>query len=254
MKNNKIINNLMYPVIVLVLVYVLWEIGATLVDSEFVLAKPLLTFEKMFIMLSNNTFWLYFLNTIGRTLMSYIESIIWAFIFAMLSFCFEPLKKILGIFVSIFRALPTLAVVLILVIWFGSDRTPVIISYMIVMPILYSAIINGMEVIDLDVIDMARLDGASKLRLMIFFYLPLSINGCKTVLSSTISMNIKLIVAAEIIAHKLQSLGGLMNEARNYYEIADLLSLTFITVIVALMLEKIFSIIFIQINKKILGI
>ena len=55
------------------------------------------------------------------------------------------------------------------------------------------------------------------------------------------SLNLKLMVAAEIIAETGKSLGILMRTKKVYFETAELLALVIVVILTAIIIEKLFS-------------
>jgi len=55
--------------------------------------------------------------------------------------------------------------------------------------------------------------------------------------AGALSLTVKLMVAAEVLANTAGSLGAMMQTARIYFETAELMALTVATVLVSLLLE-----------------
>ncbi len=131
-----------------------------------------------------------------------------------------------------------MAVVLLIVVWAGAKKAPVIVALMVLLPTLYATTIEALDNIDRDILNMARIDGANRLTLTIKFLLPLSAPLVSRSVSAGIALGIKLIVAAEVLASTANSVGMMMQLSRIYFEVAELIALTVVTVITALILEK----------------
>ena len=159
-------------------------------------------------------------------------------VLALVSRFFKPLESLLSPLVAVLRALPTMAVVLLLIVWAGARKAPVIVAVMVLLPTLYAAFTEALGNVNRDVIDMAKIDGASRLTLALRFYLPLAapLASCST--AACVSLGLKLTVAAEVLASTAKSIGMMMQLARIYFDVAGLIALTVLTVIAALVLEK----------------
>ena len=183
------------------------------------------------------------MGTLLRTLIAFIISIVLAIAFSLLGALYAPVRKLLAPAVSFFRALPTVAVTLIVAIWLGSRFAPIMVSLMVIMPTAYSAFSEGIDAIDHDVLDMAKIDGANNLTLAFKFLLPLSLRFSKKSISATLSLNVKLMVASETLSGTAQSIGHAMMISSLYFETARLMALTTITVLISILLEKLLFII-----------
>ena len=233
----KLISTIAYPVVLIAVVLILWQIGAIRAGSKFILPTPLDAFGATGVILTRSAFWSAFWGTLLRTLISYIVSLVLAVGIAVLAFRFKILQNFLSPFVSVVRALPTMAVVLLLVIWFGAKTAPVIISLLVVMPTLYATILSCLESVDKDLIEMCNLYKVNARDKILRLYIPSVVKSSAMSISSALSLNLKLMVAGEVLAVTARSLGAMMQMASLYYATDELMALTLITVITALVLE-----------------
>lgn len=242
MKNKRvkrILLNLLYPVITLSIVISIWAIAAYVTGSEFILPTPVSTFKAMMQLFTyasfHKAFWLTFL----RSLASFLMSFVLALVLGILSGISPVFKKLISPLISIFRALPTVAVALLLVIWTNREWAAMIVSMLVIMPTLYAAVYSSVINIDGDLLEMAKVYNVPKKRVLTKLYIPLMMPDILQSAASGISLNLKLIVAAEVIANTASSIGGMMNIANMYLEIPRLLALTVFTIITAVVLETV---------------
>ena len=219
------------------LVWLIWYIAALVSGSEFIMPKPLTALKRFFLLFTEGRFYRAFFSTIGRSLIAYAVSLALALALGILSAMFEPMRKLLNPLVSVCRAIPTMAVVLLLVIWFGAKTAPVIVSLIVIMPTLYAAFTEAITGVDGKIIEMCRVYGVKRRDMITKVYLPLALPAASLSASTALSLTIKLTVAAEVLANTANSLGAMMQSARAYFETAELMALTVITVIVSLALE-----------------
>lgn len=237
-KSAKILKNAAYPVAIVAIVLVIWYFAAIAADSEFILPAPFATLDRLVKVLGENRFWSAFGSTVARAVFAFFVSLAGALVLALVSHFFKPLGKLLSPLVAVLRALPTMAVVLLLVIWAGAKKAPVIVTLMVLLPTMYAAIAEALDNLDRDVLDMAKIDGASKFTLAFRFCLPLAAPLASRSVAACVSLGVKLTVAAEVLASTAGSIGMLMQLSRIYFEVADLIALTVLTVAAALILEK----------------
>lgn len=237
-KSAKILKNAAYPIAVIAIVLIAWYFAAIAADSEFILPEPVATLRALTAFLGEPGFWTAFGATVLRAIAAFISSLAAALILALVSRFFKPLESLLSPLVAVLRALPTMAVVLLLIVWAGARKAPVIVAIMVLLPTLYAAFTEALGNVNRDVIDMAKIDGASRLTLALRFYLPLAapLASCST--AACVSLGLKLTVAAEVLASTAKSIGMMMQLARIYFDVAGLIALTVLTVIAALVLEK----------------
>ncbi len=236
----KILKEAVYPFAVIAFLLLVWWIAAVISGSEFIVPRPQTAIKSFFAMLTEAKTYNALFSTLARSLISYSVSFLAALAFAVLSLFYKSAHKLLSPVVSVCRALPTMAVVLLLIIWTGPKTAPVIVALLVIFPTLYSLFYESMTNVDGDVIDMAKIDGANRLRLTVSFYIPLSAPMASRSAAGALSLCIKLTVAAEVLASTAGSLGAMMQTYRVYFETARLMALTTLTVIVSLLLEALF--------------
>ncbi|MFR5061646.1 MAG: ABC transporter permease [Christensenellales bacterium] len=233
----KILQEASYPLIVTAVALALWYAAAAATASEFIVPSPFAAIKRFFGLFAEKAFYAALGSTLARSLISYAVSFITALAFALAAMFSRPVRKLLSPLVSVCRALPTMAVVLLLVIWTGPKAAPVIVALLVVLPTLYASFYEAITGVDKDTVDMARIDGAGKIRLALGFYLPLAAPGASRSAAGALSLTVKLMVAAEVLANTAGSLGAMMQTARIYFETAELMALTVATVLVSLLLE-----------------
>ncbi len=236
-KHDKLISAIAYPLLLTAIVGAAWFLAATAAGSEFLLPTPQAAIKKLGEVLTQDEFYSAFFFTLWRAVLSYFASGFFAIVLAFLSLYFIRLRKLLAPLVSVLRALPTMAIVLLLVIWTNARTAPIIVALMVIFPTLYSLFLEALLNVNKHVIDMAKIDGANKLVLTFKFYLPLMTPHVARSTAAAISLTVKLMVAAEVLSMTAHSLGAMMQIARIYFETAELMALTLITVLASLILE-----------------
>ena len=234
---NKTLNAILYPIILILIIFLIWYFASIAVNSEFILPTPTQTLNDFFLLLSTKTFWLSFSHTLLRTFISFIFSFLLASVLAMLSFQFKIFSKILSPLVSILRATPTIAVILLFLIWTTSNIAPILISMLVILPILYTSIYSSLNNINKDILEMCKVYKVRKKDIIFKVCIPQVWASTYLSVSSSLSLNLKLMVAAEVLANTTNSLGGLMQGAKIYFEMSNLMAITLITIIIALLLE-----------------
>lgn len=228
---------MVYPIAFCAVIIAVWAIAAKAGDNEFILPSPLSTLKKTGEILTDKTVYVAFGNTLLRTLEAWAISLVVAAALAVAGKFFPPIGRFLSPLVSVVRALPTMSVVLLLVIWTNARTAPVVVAILVVMPTFYAALRAAIDSVDPLLLETCHVYGVPKRRIFAQVYLPCVIRASALPISSSLSLTLKLMVAAEVLASTARSLGGLMQMSRIYYETAELMALTVLTIVVALALE-----------------
>ena len=230
---------LLYPVILISLITLAWYIASLVAGNEFILPTPKTTIKRFFEILGESSFYLALSSTLGRSCLAFVFSLIFALILAVASVLFPFLKELLYPLVAVLRALPTKAVVLLLVIWTGSANAPIYVTVMVILPTLYSGLYDAIAGVDEELVEACKVCGGGKKEVITKIYIPLALPSASRTVSGALSLSVKLTVAAEVLALTANSLGTMMQMSRIYFETADLMALTVVTVIVSMVLEKV---------------
>lgn len=233
--------NLIAPLISLFAILTLWAVMALKVDSEYILPTISQTAQEFIKLLKNRTFYTALSLTFLRSATAFLISFAVAFIFAVASHKIKYFKGFIFPIMSVLRALPTITIVLLLLFWTNSKVAPVVVTTLVVLPTLYTHILSALFSLDKTVAEAGRVDGADELNLFYRIELPQILPSVYSGIGSGLSLNIKLMVAAEVIAQTANSLGYILNTSSVYFEIAQMLAVVCFVVIMGVIIESAFN-------------
>ena len=232
-----ILFNILYGVAAIAVVLAVWAVAAAAVGTEFILPGIPSTFEALFELLTEASFWTALGFTLLRCLLSYAVSVCAFFSVFFLCSAFVSFRRIAEPILAALRTLPTLAVSLILALWAGGYYAPVVLGVTVIVPYLYSAITARNSTIPKELDEVCAINGANRWRRFAALQLPYAAAAFPESMSSAFSFNIKIVVSAEILVQTASSLGMLMNMSKLYFETAKLIALVFCTVLVSVAFE-----------------
>lgn len=228
-----------FPIVVFVAFVALWQGLSVKADSDYILPSPGATFSALRQVLGTTEFYVVYGATLLRCLVTFICSFLCAFGFALFArYVLWARATVEGI-MSVFRAFPTLVVALWLVLFVNSRVVACLVTALVMLPTLYTELTALLSEIDPDLIEMAKLYRVPQSRVIGRFLIPAVSPSAVRIAGAGLSLNLKLMVAAEVLAQTANSLGGLMNLAKTYLETATLLALLFVTVCSGLLFEGI---------------
>ena len=239
-KREKILN-LILPILTAVVLVVVWAVTALKLDNEYILPTISQTFSEFFALLKSAEFYRSLGGTLVRSLVAFLISFFSAFILVVLSIKVKGLKSAIAPIISIARALPTIAVVLVLLLWTNSKIAPVIVTMLVVFPTLYTHLESAFLSLDKTVSEAGRVDGADEKNVLFRIELPCIMPSVYSAIGSGISLNFKLMVAAEVISQTATSLGYMLNTSKVYFEIARMFAVVCVAVILGVIIESVFN-------------
>lgn len=239
-KQDKLLNALL-PFLTVAVIFGLWGLAAAKVDSEYVLPTVGDTFAALWELLKSAEFYRAYFGTLLRSVVAFAIAFFLAFIAAFVAYKCDKAKRVLKPLIVIIRSLPTIAVVLLLVLWTSSFVAPVIVTFLVVFPTLYNNLYAALCGIDKDLNEMCKVFGVSNKKRLTKVVFPQIAPEFITSAGAGLTLNLKLMVAAEVLAQTARSMGYLLNTSKIYFEISTMLALVLITVITGLIIEFLFS-------------
>lgn len=243
MITKKQIKNILYPIISIVVFIGIWFIAALITGREFILPSPFSAIKSFLELIITAEFWQSIFSTLFRSLISFSISFVFAIIFAILSGTNKAIKNLLSPIITILRATPTISIILISLIWLKSTTAPMLIAFLIVFPTMYAAVYGAIITIDNDLIQMSKIYKVNNFDMIRKLYIPSVLPATFTSAKSNISLNLKIIIASEVLASTLNSIGYQMQLSKLYLQTPLLLAWTIAAVLLSFLLEIIVEII-----------
>ena len=234
----KKLSPILYPLASILLMLLVWHLIFLQVGSEFVFPSILATLQSIWQHLCDGAFWLALLSTLGRVLLCFVLSLVLAVVVGVLAKFVPAVGKILSPVVALFRSAPTVAVMVILILLIVQPAVvPIFVGLLVVFPMLYASVTASIDQVDKGLVEMCTLYNVPKAEQLKFVYLPTVAPYLLGELPSTLSFTVKLIISAEILSYSYQSIGGLIQSANVYQDMASLFALTILSVVVATLLD-----------------
>lgn len=242
MKKDKLLN-LILPLITLSCLLLIWAMGAVVTDSEYILPSIGLTLRNVIILFGSGKFYTALFFTIKRSVISFLLSFVISAVFAFLANKSKVAERLILPLISIIRALPTLAVILLLLFWTNNDRevTPVVVTMLVVMPTTYTHLKSALGSVEKTSVEAGKVDGADRKNLFFKIELPQIAPSVYSAVGSGLSLNLKLMVAAEVISATAKSLGTMLNRASFGAQIAEMLAIVLVVLALGLIIEFCFN-------------
>ena len=200
--------------------------------------ETVISFFKCF---ADGSFYLALLKTVLRTFLAFAVSFVLAVATCALSVWKIAARAVLKPIIVLLRTLPTLAVVLLILIWSGANAAPVIVTVLVLFPMLHSEMLTAADGVDGGLKDMLKVYNVSKKDKIFKVYCPLVAKNVLPQTGAAFSLGLKVMISAEVLANTYISLGGLMQTAKSYLEMPRLAALTLVAVFLGMIAELAFS-------------
>ncbi len=237
MKQNK---DRLGKTIAVIFALLVWQTAAVAVDQSILLVSPIDVALRMTTIWQVEGFassiWFSFYHIAGGFLLALVSGIL----LAALSGRFKWVETALWPFMITVKTVPVASFVVICLIWLSAQNLSVFISFLIVLPVVYGNVLQGIKSEDGKMLEVAEVFRMPMLRRILYIHMPqlkpFILSACATALG----MSWKAGIAAEIIGTPDGSIGKQLYYAKIYLDTDDLLCWTVIIVIVSVAFEKLF--------------
>ena len=219
---------------------IIWEGASLLINEELFLPSPVRVAVRLFQLLPEASFWSAVFFTLFRILLGFLLSVLTASILASLSYRFPLVSILSSPLVKTVRATPVASIVILVLVWVHSRNLSVMISFLMVFPVVYTNILEGLVSTDKDLIEAAGVYRITRLKRIRYIYLPSLSPYIQSAISTSLGLAWKSGIAAEVIGLPDGSIGERVYEAKIYLSTPDLFAWTVVIIILAFLFERFF--------------
>ncbi len=214
-----------------------WVVAYYAVGNDLLVPSLSDCLKRLFGLLGGKAFWAAFSATLLRVLIAFALSFVLAVVLAVVSYLLPTFKAFFAPIVSVLRSLPTLAVLLILLVWAGANGAPVVVAFLSLFPMLYAGVSAALSGVDSSLIEMSRVYKVPLKKRVLQLYLPAIAPQVLQEAGAATSFALKLVVSAEVLAATWKSLGGMLQEAKLYLDMPLLFALVCVSFLTGVLLE-----------------
>ena len=231
------------------LALLVWQLAAVLMNNRLLLVGPVQVAGRLWALARTGEFWGAVFFTFSRITLGFLLAFCLALLLAAVSARFPLAETLLHPYLAAVKTVPVASFIVIALLWLSGRRLSIFISFLMVLPVLYSNFLAGIRGADGKLLEMARvfrMSGWNRVRCVYLPALePYCISGCR----SALGLCWKAGVAAEVIGVCGGSVGGMLYDAKVYLEIGDLFAWTLVIVLISVGFEWAFTRILSQLLK-----
>ena len=218
-----------------------WQLAALAVGQRILLASPADTLAALADLARTADFWLSIATSLARIFAGFAAAVVCGTALAALAARFRPLRDLLAPFVQVVKAVPVASFVILVLIWVPSENLSVIIAFLMVFPIVYTNMLEGIAQTDAALLEMADVFRIGPVRRIRYIYRSQALPYFQAACSLALGLCWKAGIAAEVIGLPDRSIGEHLYEAKLYLATPDLFAWTLTIVLISLVFEKAFG-------------
>lgn len=210
----------------------IWAVISRIINKEVIIPSPINVLVSLIDLIKSKYFIKIVLETLTRSFISFLISVLSAILFGVLSGLMKSFYNIMLPIVALLKSVPTMAIVILALIWLDSEKAPILIGVILVFPVLYDSVVNGMHSVDNKLIQMAELYSVRKRYIIKDIYMPTVFAFLSSTMGAALGLTLKAIIAGEVLGQPKYSIGGSMQLEKMYLNTSGVFA--WIIIVVAL--------------------
>jgi len=243
MLKNKIKNLLFLLLSFSIIIAVWWVLAETRFKQTGIIPTPINTLRIIGEEMQKDSFFKAIFSTLERSFISFVISFFMGSVLAALAHFKKFIGTMLNPFIVLFRSMPTMALVLILLLAVGSDMLPTVVAFLVVFPLCYENMRVAITETDKKLITMAKVFKIPKWRQFTGIYIPAILPFVFSSIIAGFGLNIIVVISAEVMGLPSMSIGHVILSARQGFNFGVSFAWLVIAVILSLICESILRLI-----------
>ncbi len=215
-----------------------WQIASMLIGQEILLVSPVRAAETLIDLMRTGAFWQSVFSSFGHILQGFALAVLLGALLAVLAGVSRAARILLEPLMHAVKATPVASFVILALVFIRSTRLSVFISFLMVLPIMYTNILAGIDAADGKLLEMARVFRVGPLRTARSVYLSAAYPHFLSACTLSLGMCWKAGVAAEVIGYPRHSIGEALYLAKLYFNTPEIFAWTLAVVLMSVGFEK----------------
>ncbi|RKX80831.1 MAG: ABC transporter permease [Spirochaetes bacterium] len=221
----------------------LWKIASFIVAREIILPSPEATLMYLSGMFREAGTWLAVVATMRRVLFAFLMNMVFALTLGVASGFSSGIYYALKPLVTVMKAVPTMGVILLSLIWFNSETAVVFVCTLIVFPVLYSSVVSGIQHLDNKLLEMHRLFQIKWPKTLFHFVLPSLRPYLIAGVMSGLGLSMKVIIAAEVLSQPKTGIGTMFQIERARLNTTGVFAWSLLVILLTAGMDVLFSVV-----------
>ncbi|MBE6757002.1 MAG: ABC transporter permease subunit [Ruminococcaceae bacterium] len=231
---------LLFGAVAVVLWVAVWWFVAWRVDQELLVPTPLLVGKTLWHLGQTSAFWLATVASLLRVAAGFAGGVVSGVILALLTYRFPLASHLFAPLLKTVRATPVASFIILAFVWLKTDILPAFIAFLMVLPIVWGNVDKGLRQTDRRLLETAYVFRLGQRRTVLHVWIPSVMPHFLTACTTALGLAWKSAVAAEVICRPQDSIGRLLQTAKNHLETAEVFAYTIAVIVLSVVLEHLF--------------
>ena len=215
-----------------------WQILAMNVDQQLLVPTPLSVVLRLGTIWQEADFWATVWFTFRKIVAGFLLGLGFGLGLGALAGRFPLFEILFRPWAVMIKSIPVASFIIICLIWMSSSQLSVFISFLMVLPIIYTNVLQSVRSADQQLLEAVGIFRLSWPKRVLFLWLPQLKPYLLSACTVSLGISWKAGIAAEIIGIPVGSIGRMFYDAKVYFNTVDLFAWTVIVVVISVLFEK----------------
>lgn len=228
-----------YSILAVIFWIFVWQMISLMVNKPVIMASPMAVVKTLISLSGTKVFWLSIFLSFWKIICGFLLALLAGSLLAVLSHHCRLIRELVSPLIKIVKAIPVASFIILALIWIQGKNLSILTSFLMVTPVIYSNVLEGLSNVDGKMLEMAQVFNVGKLKKIRFIYIPSLMPYFVSACSLGLGFCWKSGIAAEVIGLPDNSIGEQLYEAKLYFMTSDLFAWTIVIVIISVVFEKV---------------
>lgn len=220
------------------LAILVWQVAAMGVGHQLLVPSPLSVLQRLALIWMEDGFWSTIWFTFRKIVAGFLLGLGLGLGLGALAGRFPLFEILFRPWAVMVKSVPVASFIVICLIWMSSARLSIFISFLMVLPIVYTNVLQSIRSVDRQMLEAVKIFRLSWRKRVLYLWLPQMKPYLLSACTVGLGISWKAGIAAEIIGIPSGSIGQMFYDAKVYFNTTDLFTWTIIVVVVSVLFEK----------------
>ena len=216
----------------------LWQLASMAVGLPLLLPSPLAVLLRLGQLCTGADFWLTVVSSLLRILLGFLLGVLFGTALAGLCWRFRLIDALARPLLGVLKSTPVASFIILALVWVKTTWLATVISFIMVLPLIYANVREGIDSADRQLLEMAQVFRLSRRKTFRYCYLPAILPFFLSAVSSALGFAWKSGIAAEVLGRPARAIGSQIYDSKIYLETPDLFAWTLVVILLSVLLER----------------
>ena len=216
----------------------LWQLASMAVALPLLLPSPLAVLLRLGQLCTGADFWPTVASSLLRILLGFLLGVLFGTALAGLCWRFRLIDALARPLLGVLKSTPVASFIILALVWVKTTWLATVISFIMVLPLIYANVREGIDSADRQLLEMAQVFRLSRRKTFRYCYLPAILPFFLSAISSALGFAWKSGIAAEVLGRPARAIGSQIYDSKIYLETPDLFAWTLVVILLSVLLER----------------